>query len=59
MFQPTGGMDRIAMGFLVLGGIARSAVEVAGAEAIETSFPGFVTLMNGLGAGISAVDDAA
>jgi 3-phosphoshikimate 1-carboxyvinyltransferase len=41
---------RIAMSFLVLGGGAREPVEVEGAETIDTSFPGFVALMNGLGA---------
>ena len=40
---------RIAMSFLVLGGLAAAPVTVAGAEAIETSFPGFAALMNGLG----------
>jgi len=41
------------------GGLAAAPVTVAGAEAIETSFPGFATLMNGLGAAIGAVEDAA
>jgi 3-phosphoshikimate 1-carboxyvinyltransferase len=57
--RPAGGAEvdarldhRIAMSFLVLGGLAAAPVAVAGAEAIETSFPGFVELMNGLGAGI-------
>ncbi|MCB1883473.1 MAG: 3-phosphoshikimate 1-carboxyvinyltransferase [Geminicoccaceae bacterium] len=44
---------RIAMSFLVLGGLAEAPVRVDGAEAIDTSFPGFVGLMNGLGAAIS------
>jgi 3-phosphoshikimate 1-carboxyvinyltransferase len=43
---------RIAMAFLVLGGRARRPVAVSGAETIETSFPGFAALMNGLGARI-------
>ncbi len=43
---------RIAMAFLVLGGVAQEPVTVAGAETIATSFPGFVELMNGLGARI-------
>lgn len=47
---------RIAMSFLVLGGLAAAPVTVQGAEAIETSFPGFTGLMNGLGAAIAAVD---
>ena len=46
---------RIAMAFLVLGGVARRPVEVAAAETIETSFPGFVPLMNGLGAAITEI----
>jgi 3-phosphoshikimate 1-carboxyvinyltransferase len=44
---------RIAMSFLVLGGAARAAVTVRGAETIDTSFPGFAALMNGLGARIA------
>jgi 3-phosphoshikimate 1-carboxyvinyltransferase len=43
---------RIAMSFLVLGGLARAPVTVAGAETIDTSFPGFAALMNRLGARI-------
>jgi 3-phosphoshikimate 1-carboxyvinyltransferase len=43
---------RIAMAFLVLGGRALEPVTVSGAETIETSFPGFAALMNGLGARI-------
>jgi 3-phosphoshikimate 1-carboxyvinyltransferase len=43
---------RIAMSFLILGGIARAPVTVEGAETIETSFPGFAALMNGIGARI-------
>jgi len=46
---------RIAMSFLILGGIARSPVTVEGAETIETSFPGFAALMNGIGARIEPV----
>ena len=49
---------RIAMSFLVLGGLARGPVTVAGAEAIETSFPGFRQLMNGLGAAIGPIEAA-
>ena len=41
---------RIAMSFAVLGLAAREPVRVRGAETIETSFPGFVELMAGLGA---------
>jgi 3-phosphoshikimate 1-carboxyvinyltransferase len=47
---------RIAMSFLVLGGLAAAPVTVQGAEAIETSFPGFAALMNGLGAAIAPLD---
>jgi 3-phosphoshikimate 1-carboxyvinyltransferase len=46
---------RIAMSFLVLGGRAERPVMVTGAETIETSFPGFRLLMNGLGARIEPV----
>jgi 3-phosphoshikimate 1-carboxyvinyltransferase len=46
---------RIAMSFLVLGGLGSAAVTVAGAETILTSFPGFADLMNGLGAAIGEV----
>ncbi len=44
---------RIAMSFLVLGMAAAEPVAVDDAEAIDTSFPGFAVLMNGLGAGIA------
>jgi 3-phosphoshikimate 1-carboxyvinyltransferase len=47
---------RIAMSFLVLGGLAAAPVTVGGAEAIETSFPGFTGLMNRLGAAIAPVE---
>ncbi|MGE5506745.1 MAG: 3-phosphoshikimate 1-carboxyvinyltransferase [Actinomycetota bacterium] len=43
---------RIAMSFLVLGMVAEEPVTVDDAEAIDTSFPGFGQLMNGLGAKI-------
>jgi 3-phosphoshikimate 1-carboxyvinyltransferase len=45
---------RIAMSFLVLGLGAREAVAVDDGSPIDTSFPGFVALMNGLGARIEA-----
>jgi 3-phosphoshikimate 1-carboxyvinyltransferase len=45
---------RIAMSFAVLGLVARDSVRVRGAETIETSFPGFVDLMSGLGARLEA-----
>jgi 3-phosphoshikimate 1-carboxyvinyltransferase len=47
---------RIAMSFLVLGALARTPVTVAGAETIETSFPGFAALMNRLGAQIETLE---
>jgi len=45
---------RIAMSFLVLGAASEKAVIVDDAGPIDTSFPGFVDLMNGLGADIKA-----
>ncbi len=47
---------RIAMSFLVLGTVAHAPVTVEGAETIETSFPGFAALMNGLGARIETLE---
>ncbi|SLN22491.1 3-phosphoshikimate 1-carboxyvinyltransferase [Oceanibacterium hippocampi] len=43
---------RIAMSFLVLGSAAEAAVTVNDAAMIDTSFPGFVALMNSVGADI-------
>ena len=40
---------RIAMSFLVLGAVARTAVTVDDTTPIDTSFPGFINSMNGLG----------
>ena len=45
---------RIAMSFLVLGLAAREPVAVDDGSPIDTSFPGFAKLMNGLGAKIEA-----
>ena len=45
---------RIAMAFLVLGMAAERPVAIDDGSPIDTSFPGFMTLMNGLGAGLSA-----
>ncbi len=45
---------RIAMAGLVLGLAAKAAVTVDDGAMIETSFPGFAQLMNGLGARIAA-----
>ena len=59
---PGGGMvetrldHRIAMAFLVLGLAAQAPVTVDDGTMIDTSFPGFVELMNGLGARIAAAD---
>jgi 3-phosphoshikimate 1-carboxyvinyltransferase len=44
---------RIAMAFLVLGLAAERPVSIDDGETINTSFPGFVRLMNGLGATIA------
>ena len=58
---PQGGVEiasrldhRIAMAFLVLGMGAREAVRIDDIAPVATSFPGFVGLMNGLGAAIEA-----
>jgi 3-phosphoshikimate 1-carboxyvinyltransferase len=58
---PPGGGDvavdfdhRIAMAFLVLGLGARAPVRIDDGRAIATSFPGFIALMNCLGAEIDA-----
>ena len=48
---------RIAMSFLVLGMASAEAVSVDDGAAIDTSFPGFRTLMNGMGANIAAPED--
>jgi 3-phosphoshikimate 1-carboxyvinyltransferase len=45
---------RIAMSFLVLGLGARDAVAIDDGQPIDTSFPGFTSLMAGLGARIDA-----
>lgn len=44
---------RIAMAFLVLGLAAERPVSIDDGETINTSFPGFMRLMNGLGATIA------
>ena len=43
---------RIAMAFLVMGMASQEPVAIDDAEPIKTSFPGFVEMMNGLGAAI-------
>ncbi|HRC26131.1 MAG TPA: 3-phosphoshikimate 1-carboxyvinyltransferase, partial [Alphaproteobacteria bacterium] len=50
---------RIAMAFAVLGGAARQAVTIDDSRPVATSFPGFVDLMNGLGASIEPADPVA
>ncbi|MEW5727464.1 MAG: 3-phosphoshikimate 1-carboxyvinyltransferase [Pseudomonadota bacterium] len=45
---------RIAMSFLVMGMASEEPVAVDDAESIDTSFPGFSELMNGLGAAVRA-----
>ena len=59
--RPQGGVaiatdldHRIAMAFLVLGLGAERPVTIDDARTIDTSFPGFVALMNGLGATIAS-----
>ncbi len=47
---------RIAMAFLIMGMVAERAVEIDDGSPIETSFPGFAALMNGLGALIAPID---
>ncbi len=49
---------RIAMSFLVMGMAARRPIKIDDASAIDTSFPGFAALMNGLGARISQAAEA-
>lgn len=43
---------RIAMSFLILGTIAEKAITVDDGSVIETSFPNFTNLLNGIGANI-------
>ena len=45
---------RIAMAFLTLGLVSEEPIAIDDSAAIETSFPGFAALMNGLGARMSA-----
>jgi 3-phosphoshikimate 1-carboxyvinyltransferase len=49
---------RVAMAMSVLGLAAAKPVRVGGAETIATSFPGFVKVMRGLGAGITVEREA-
>lgn len=50
---------RIAMAFLAFGAGAERPVTIDDSTMIETSFPNFATLMNGLGADIGPADGAA
>jgi 3-phosphoshikimate 1-carboxyvinyltransferase len=52
------GDHRIAMAFATLATIADGPVEIRDVENVGTSFPGFVDLMNGLGAEITEVEAA-
>lgn len=52
-FVPTHLDHRIAMSFLVLGLVAHKPVTVDDGNVIATSFPVFVSLMNGMGAAIT------
>ena len=56
---PTNLDHRMAMAFLVLGMVAAEPVGVDDARPVETSFPGFVALMNSLGARIGAAAEEA
>ena len=47
---------RIAMAFLVLGGVTKEPIQIDDAAPIRTSFPNFVELMNDLGCAIEAPD---
>ncbi len=48
---------RLAMSFLVLGTATQEPVSVDDASPVNTSFPGFVELMNDLGARISSAEE--
>lgn len=48
---------RIAMSFLVLGSVTEQPVAIDDAGSINTSFPGFVDLMNGLGFDLRPPDE--
>ena len=50
---------RIAMSFLTLGMVSHAPITVTGCKTINTSFPGFATLMNACGANITAAKDTA
>lgn len=48
---------RIAMSFLVMGLAAERPIAIDDGDVIDTSFPGFVAMMNRLGAAIAPTDD--
>jgi 3-phosphoshikimate 1-carboxyvinyltransferase len=50
----SGGDHRCAMSFAVAGLVARDAVAIRDCDNVATSFPGFVELMQGLGADIAS-----
>lgn len=50
---------RLAMSAAILGLVAENPVEIDDIGFIETSFPGFVSLMNQIGAGLGTVPDSA
>ena len=45
---------RVAMAFLVLGMVTEKPIIVDDAAYIDTSFPGFIEVMNGLGGDLRA-----
>ncbi len=45
---------RIAMSFLILGGVAQEPIEIDDGSPIRTSFPNFIELMTDMGADIGA-----
>ena len=47
---------RIAMAFMVLGMVAERPVTIDDGDPVDTSFPGFVELMNGLGANLTTTE---
>ncbi|MEC7676332.1 MAG: 3-phosphoshikimate 1-carboxyvinyltransferase, partial [Pseudomonadota bacterium] len=49
---------RMAMAFLIAGMATAMPVDIDDARTIDTSFPGFMALMNGLGARLETVDAA-
>jgi 3-phosphoshikimate 1-carboxyvinyltransferase len=52
------GDHRIAMSFAVAGTVAREPIQINDVAAVDTSFPGFVESLRGLGADISSGSEA-